>query len=95
MTTTEWDTEYTSNEDTGQHTNGNADMPKRTRRTKFVWMVEDATVGPMLAAHIAQHADQIEADAREEGADPRIVASTVAMLRRFADQINEYHGGEH
>jgi len=65
----------------------NYDQPKRRRGARLAPMHEDISLGPILAAHVRQHADQVEADARSEGADPRLTEATVSLLRRWAAEI--------
>ena len=80
-------------------TDHNNDQPRpRARRvSRLTPMHEDISLGPILAAHVRQHADQVEADSRTEGADPRITDATVSLLRRWAAEIegrlHELHAG--
>lgn len=89
MTTMEYQQTPTSHDST--------DQPRRQRRSaRLAPMHEDISLGPILAAHVRQHADQVQADANSEGADPRITEATVSLLRRWAAEIearlHELHG---
>lgn len=81
MTTMEYETPTNNYDDA-------PNQPRRQRRgPRLAPMHEDISLGPILAAHVRQHADQVEADASSEGADPRLTEATVSLLRRWAAEI--------
>lgn len=67
-------------------------MPPRTRSSSGQpEFMTNETAGDLLAAFIADAADQYEKDASERG-QSALAASTVRMARRASVQIREVHG---
>lgn len=81
--------DYSSDDDGGATAvmNHHEPRPRKRHVKRTDPMHTHPVIGPQLAAHVRQHADQVEADAAQNGADLRVNAAEVSMLRRWAAEI--------
>lgn len=92
MTTTEYDAP-TDHYDNG---NGTTDQPRRRAARRDIRMAKDENVGPTLANELREHAEALLAQANEGGLSAgqrRILSGRASLVEKFAQEIEDFHGG--